>query len=75
MAFVEATVYLARPLIAAIAKFLVLPVWTSVAFKATFFAAAVLTLAEAFRATPFDATVWTQGTIVEYSAVAFGAMQ
>ena len=75
MAFVEATVYLARPLIAAIAKFLVLPVWTSVAFRATFFAAAVLTLAEAFRATPFDATMWTPGTIVQYSAVTFGAMQ
>ena len=50
MAFVDAAVNLARPMVAVLAKFLMLPVWTSVAFRATVFTAAVLTLAEAFRA-------------------------
>ena len=64
MAFVQATVHLARPLVAVLAQFLVMVVWTSVALTAAFFAVAVLTLPEAFRACPFQATVWTPGTIV-----------
>ena len=64
MAFVQATVHLARPLIAVLAQFLVIVVWTSVALTATFFAVAVLALPEAFSACPFEATVWTPGTIV-----------
>ena len=53
MAFVQATVHLARPLVAVLAQFLVLVVWTSVALTAGFFAVAVLTLLEAPRACPF----------------------
>ena len=68
MAFVDAAVNLARPMVAVLAKFLMLPVWTSVAFRATVFTAAVLTLAEAFRATLFDAAVWTPGKIIIHSA-------
>ena len=64
MAFVQATVHLARPLVAVLAQFLVLVVWTSVALTAGFFAVAVLTLPEAPRAMSFVATVSTPGTIV-----------
>ena len=66
MAFVRATVHLARPVVAPIAQFLVHVVWTSVAFALTagFFAVAVLTLPEAPRAMSFEATVSTPGTIV-----------
>ncbi len=77
MAFVQATVHLARPLIAVLAQFLVIVVWTSVAFAlmAGFFASAVLTLPEAPRAMSFEATVSTPGTIVVDSVETFGAMQ
>ena len=75
MAFVQATIHLARPLIAVLAQFLVIVVWTSVALTATFFAVAVLALPEAFRASPFDATMWTPGTVVVDSVETFGAMQ
>ena len=64
MAFVQATVHLARPLVAVLAQFLVLVVWTSVALTAGFFAVAVLTLPEAPRAMSFEATVSTPGTLV-----------
>ena len=64
MAFVQATVHLARPLVAVLAQFLVLVVWTSVALTAGFFAVAVLTLPEAPRAMSFKATVSKPGTIV-----------
>ena len=69
MAFVDAAVNLARPMVAVLAKFLILPVWTSVALRANVFTAAVLTLAEAFRATLFDAAVWTPGKICIHSAL------
>ena len=69
MAFVDAAINLARPMVAVLAKFLMLPVWTSVAFRANVFTAAVLTLAEAFRATLFDAAVWTPGKICTHSAL------
>ena len=64
MAFVQATVHLTRPLVAVLAQFLVIVVWTSGALTAAFVAVAVLALPEAFRASPFEATVWTPGTIV-----------
>ena len=69
MAFVDAAVNLARPMVAVLAKFLMLPVWTSVAFRANVFTAAVLTLAEAFRATLFDAALWTPGKICSHSTL------
>ena len=75
MAFVQATIHLARPLIAVLAQFLVIVVWTSVALTATLFAVTVLALPEAFSASPFDATMWTPGTIVVDSVETFGAMQ
>ena len=69
MAFVDAAVNLARVMVAVLAMSLMLPVWTSVAFRANIFTAAVLTLAEAFRATLFDSAVWTSGKICTHSAL------
>ena len=61
MAFVDAAVNLARVMVAVLAMSLMPPVWTSVALRANVFMAAVLTLADAFRATVFEAAVWTPG--------------
>ncbi len=69
MALVQAAVNLARPMVAVLATLHMLPVWTSVAFRATVFTAAVLTLAEAFRATLFDVAVWTPWKICTHSAL------
>ena len=58
MAFVDAAVNLARVMAAVSAISLLPPVWTSVALKTSFFAAAVLTPA-ALRAMVFAAAVLT----------------
>ena len=66
MAFVRATVHVARPMVAPIAQFLVHVVYTLIAFALTagFFAIAVLTLPQTPRAMSFEATVSTPGTLV-----------
>ena len=69
MAVVDAAINLARVMVAVLAMSLMLPVWTSVAFRANVFTAAVLTLAEAFMATLFDAAVWTPEKICTHSAL------